>query len=44
MMSRSKVCNDLPLRIKMQFFADPLLHVFCSRTRRLTGILEVMPK
>jgi hypothetical protein len=22
-MSRSQVCNDLPLRIKMQFFAAP---------------------
>jgi hypothetical protein len=28
MMSWSQVCNDLPLRIKMQFFAGPLLHVF----------------
>ena len=27
-MSRSPVCNDLPLRIKMQFLAGPLLHVF----------------
>jgi hypothetical protein len=27
-MSRSQVCNDLPLRIKMQLFAGPLLHAF----------------
>jgi hypothetical protein len=27
-MSRSLVCNDLPLRMKIQFFAGPLLHVF----------------
>jgi hypothetical protein len=43
-MSRSPVCNDLPLRMKMQFLAGPLLHVFCLRIWWLGCILEVMPE
>jgi hypothetical protein len=36
-MSQSQVCDDLPLRIKMQFFAGPPLHAFVYG---LSGLLE----